>query len=227
MKEIDWYQNIINFTFLINRNRFKEISQCITFDDINTRDERKVTDKKFHKIRAIFDIFRQKLRSAYTPGLHLCIEETLYSFRGRCSHRQYMPKKPAKYGLKFNNIVCCKSAYLLDTIPYLGKSNEEDPNAKNLGQKLVESLSEFYNGSKRCVTMDNFFTSIPMAKKLYSNDLSIIGTLRQNKSEIPQSFLSDKSKVLHSSQFAYDSYMTLVSYTPKVKRLIFLTINYK
>ena len=86
-------------------------------------------------------MFRQNIRSAYTPGAYLCIDETLYSYRGRCSHRQYMLKKPAKYGLKFNNIVCCESAYLLDTIPYLGKSNEDDPNAKNLGQKLVESLS--------------------------------------------------------------------------------------
>ena len=176
-----------------------------------------MNDKKFFKIRVIFELFRQNIRTAYTPGGHLCIDETLYSYRGRCSHRQYMPKKPAKYGLKFNNIVCCKSAYLLDTVPYLGKSNEDDPNAKNLGQKIVESLSEFYFGSNRCVTMDNFFTSIPMAKKLYSMNMSIIGTLRQNKVEIPQSFLGDKKKKLNSSQFAYDSFMTLVSYSPKVK----------
>ena len=86
-------------------------------------------------------MFRQKIRSAYTFGAYLCIDETLDSYRGRCSHMQYMPKKPAQYGFKFNNIVCCESAYLLDTIPYLGKSNEDDPNAKNLEQNLVESLS--------------------------------------------------------------------------------------
>ena len=45
-------------------------------------------------------------------------------------------------------------------MPYLGKYNEDNPNAKNLGQKLVESLSQFYYGSNRCVTMDNFFTSV-------------------------------------------------------------------
>ena len=61
-----------------------------------------------------------------------------------------MPKKPAKYGLKYNSIVCVDYAYLLDTLPYLGKSSENEPNAKNLGQKLVESLSENYFGTKRC-----------------------------------------------------------------------------
>ena len=64
--------------------------------------------------------------------------------------------------------------------------------------------------------MDNFFTSLPMAKNLYSNGLSIIGTLRHNKTEIPPSFLEDKTKELYSSQFAFDRFMTLVSYTPKV-----------
>ena len=71
-------------------------------------------------------------------------------------------------------------------MPYLGKSNEDDPNGKNLGQKIFESLSQFYSGSNRCVTMDNLFTSVSMAKKLYSLNMSIIGLLRQNKVEIPQ-----------------------------------------
>ena len=64
-------------------------------------------------------MIRQNIRSAYT-------------FQGRCSHRQYnMPKKPAKYIFKFKNIICCESSYLLDTIPSLGKSNENDQFAKN------------------------------------------------------------------------------------------------
>ena len=43
--------------------------------------------------------------------------------------------------------------------------------------------------------------------------------IKQNKIEIPSSFLADKTKNIYSTQFAYDSYMTLVSYTPKVKDL--------
>jgi len=65
--------------------------------------------------------------------------------------------------------------------------------------------------------MDNYFTSIPLAEKLFENNFAIIGTLRSNKAELPISFLADKSKELYSSQFAFDSFLTLVSYTRKVK----------
>jgi hypothetical protein len=65
--------------------------------------------------------------------------------------------------------------------------------------------------------MDNFFTSIPMALKLYEKNLAIIGTLRQNKPQIPEIFLPNTTKELFSSQFAFDQNLTLVSYTRKVK----------
>ena len=51
----------------------------------------------------------------------MCVDETLFGFLGHSAYRQYMPNKPAKYGLKYNNLVCCASSYLLDSLPYLGK----------------------------------------------------------------------------------------------------------
>ena len=44
-----------------------------------------------------------------------------------------------------------------------------------------------------------FFTSIPMAKKLFKNGLTIICTLRHNKLEIYDSFLEDRRKEIYSS----------------------------
>jgi hypothetical protein len=54
-----------------------------------------------------------------------------------------------KYGQRFNNIVDVETSYLLETNPYLGKSTDLDKNATNLGQKCVESLSEYYNHTNR------------------------------------------------------------------------------
>ena len=90
-----------------------------------------------------------------------------------------MPKKPAKYGLKYNCIVDVESAYLLDCNPYLGMLNgirETDS-----GLKIVKKLCKEYYGSHRNVTMDNFFTSVPLADDMFIKDLSLIGTLRANK----------------------------------------------
>jgi len=55
------------------------------------------------------------------PGTNTCIDEQLYSYRGRCAFKQYMPSKPAKCGIKFWSFVGVKSGYLLDTNIYLGK----------------------------------------------------------------------------------------------------------
>ena len=61
------------------------------------------------------------------------------------------------------------------TIPYLGKSNPNEKQAKNVGENIVLDLCKEYFGSDRCVTCDNFFTSVPLAIKLYENKLSMIG----------------------------------------------------
>jgi hypothetical protein len=100
-------------------------------------------------MRIFYNIFRSNIRAAFTLGKHMTIDETLYAYRGHCSHRQFIKSKPAKYGLKYNNIVDTKTAYLLDSNPYLGRSNPLDKNANNLGQKIVESLSEFYYETNR------------------------------------------------------------------------------
>ena len=100
-------------------------------------------------MRFIYDLFGNHIRAALTPGRHLAIDETLYAFRAHCAHRQFKKTKPARNGQKYNNIVDVETTYLLDTNPYLGKSNALNKNETNVGQKCVESLSEFFYGTKR------------------------------------------------------------------------------
>ena len=57
---------------------------------------------------------------------------------------------------------------------------------------MVENLSKRFFNAFRCIAMDNYFSSIPLPKKLFLYKISLIGTLRSNKNEIPESFLADK-----------------------------------
>jgi hypothetical protein len=127
-----------------------------------------------------------------------------------------MPSKPNKYGLKYFNIVDVETAYLLDTIPYVSKSADNDTNTTECGKKMVETLARQFFGSNRIIGCDNYFTSIPLAKTLYENKLGIIGTVRSNKNEVPEDFLANKHKEVDSSLFAFDNELTLTSYCPKV-----------
>ncbi len=105
------------------RNRFQLIISRITFDDVTTREIRKTN--KFFKMDEIFNIFKQNIK-LIEPSQNLCVDEELYAFRGRCPFRQYMPKKPNRYGIKYWCLVDVAESYLLDVSVYLGKANANE-----------------------------------------------------------------------------------------------------
>ena len=110
-------------TVCMSRSRFSLISRKICFDQFSIRSERSIIDPKFYKMRTVFNMFKLNCEKGLIPGSNLCIDEQLYSFRGRCAFKQYIPSKPAEYGIKFWALVDCDSGYLLDTDVYLGKIN--------------------------------------------------------------------------------------------------------
>ena len=59
------------------RDRFKVISRCVTFDEIESRETRKESDPKFFKMRSLFDMFRKNIRSALIPGYMVTVDEIL------------------------------------------------------------------------------------------------------------------------------------------------------
>ncbi|XP_038045139.1 piggyBac transposable element-derived protein 4-like [Patiria miniata] len=125
--------------------RFQDILTLLRFDDKRTREGRKKNDK-FAPIRGIFDDFAESCRRHYSAGEFITVDEQLVAFRGRCPFRQYMPKKPAKYGIKFwlcVDVDMC-SHYVLNIFPYLGKQAEGTQT--NLGSKVVKDLVQpLYN----------------------------------------------------------------------------------
>lgn len=70
--------------------------------------------------------------------------------------------------------------------------------------------------------MDNWFTSVPLAKELLQDPhkLTIVGTIRSNKREIPSKLLQPRQT--RSSMFCYDGNCTLVSFRPKKNKNVLL-----
>lgn len=67
----------------------------------------------------------------------------------------------------------------------------------------------------RNITTDNFFTSVPLAEHLLEKGLTIVGTLRQNKPDIPAVLKSSWSSEVHSTEFGFNDSMTKISYVRK------------
>jgi hypothetical protein len=208
------------FKATMGRSRFEKIISSLRFDDKTTREERKGKDK-FAAIREVWSDFQDNLQKCFTPGSYVTIDEQLLSFKGKCPFRQYMPKKPDKYGLKFWLCVDVQSYYVFNALPYIGRQSDEKRQS-HVGTNVVLELVKPLSGSYRNITVDNFFTSVPLAKELQMKNLTIIGTLRKNKAEIPIEFQSNKKREIRSSLFGFQDDLTLVSFVPKANKAVLL-----
>ncbi|UYV68512.1 hypothetical protein LAZ67_6000005 [Cordylochernes scorpioides] len=106
----------------------------------------------------------------------------------------------------------------------LEEKNPEGPyNVSNSPSDVVERLCEPIKGTGRNVTMDNWFTSYSLALKLLQQyRLTIVGTLKRNKKEIPSEFVISRGRNVHTSVFGFQSEMTLLSYKPKENKVVLM-----
>lgn len=109
----------------------------------------------------------------------------LESFRGRCNFRVYMKNKPAKYRIRIFLLACARTFYTSNMEVYVGTQPDGPYSVDNSGMSVVERLVEPISGTNRNVTVDNWFTSLPLCEKLLvDHHLTLVGTVRKNKKEI-------------------------------------------
>ena len=115
-----------------------------------------------------------------------------------------------------------KSKYMLNAEVYLGKGT----NTKGLGlaEYFIMNLAIPIFGSNRNVTMDNWFTFIPVAKKLLQTpyEITIVGTLRKNKPEIPSDMLEVRKENSENAKFCFDDKLIMLSYQSKPHKNVIL-----
>ena len=87
---------------------------------------------------------------------------------------------------------------------------------------MVERLISHLKGTCRSLTMDNWYTSYTLAMSLLQDKITLVGTLKKNKREIPAEFLPNKQKPISSSMFGFQKHATLVSFTPKKNKSVVL-----
>ena len=198
--------------------RFKTFLANARFDDKSTRTVRQQADK-LAAIRELFDAFVEKSNNLYNPSPFVCVDETLVGFRGRCSFRVYIPSKPARYGIKVWSLCDCGTNYVCNLQVYLGKEGESAEQRQ--GERVVKDLTLRLYGSGRNVTTDNFFTSYNLAQFLLTKQLTLLGTVRKNRREVPHELVPSK-RAEYESVFAFTKDTTMVSYAPRKNKTVLL-----
>lgn len=205
----------------MSETRFRFLIRCLRFDDIRTRKERKEFDK-LAPIREVFEIFLANFQNNFIPSEFVTVDEQLLAFRGRCPFKQYIPNKPAKYGIKTFALVDAKTSYTLNLETYVGTQPDGPYKLSNSAEDIVLRLVHPVGGTNRNITGDNWFSSIPLTNKLLQKRLTYVGTLRKNKREIPVEFLPNKRKEENSSVFGFQENITMVSFCPKKNKSVIL-----
>ncbi|XP_035206542.1 piggyBac transposable element-derived protein 4-like [Stegodyphus dumicola] len=209
------------FRKTMSYKRFTFLLRCLRLDNVNDREARRQLDK-LAAVRDFFSDFNKKCQEIYSVSEYVTIDEKLEKFRGRCAFRQYMPKKPAKYGIKLFAVVDARTYYTYNMEIYAGKQSDGPFKVDYSPSEIVKRLCAPLFGSGRNITMDNWYTSYPLAKELLSKKLTVVGTLKKNKAVIPAEFLETKKREVYSSMFGFQKDMTLVSYVPKKSKCVVL-----
>lgn len=209
------------FNDTMARNRFTELLRYLRFD---CRSERNSQDK-FAPLRQVFEEIVTKFRANYSSGSELTVDEQLVSFRGRCPFKMFIPSKPGRYGIKLWALCDSKTYYCLNLQPYVGRVG--DVPERGQGQRVVLQLTDFLTGSGRHIYMDNFFTSLSLARSLLGRQITMTGTIRRNKTELPNEMMPDATREQFTSIFGFQDKVTIVSYVPKKnKAVILLSTNH-
>lgn len=212
------------FRCTMSKERFLYLLNALRFDDPSTRKERQKSDPGA-AISEIFDQFIKNCQEHYSLGEYVCIDEMLVAFRGKSKFKIYMPKKPAKYGLKIMAMTDARTNYLSNAFLYVGKDcygktlNERERQLRKPTQSVLR-LVEPIVGSNRNVTADDWVSSLELVKELKKKQLTYVGTLNKNKVEIPVEFLPRQDRDVQSSLYGFTEDITLMSFVPKEKKAV-------
>ncbi|KAK6177150.1 hypothetical protein SNE40_015310 [Patella caerulea] len=166
----------------MSRRRYESLSRYLHITDPNNENK----EDKLCKARPFIDTLQDKFPKLFGPGPALSIDEAMIKYNGRIKWKQYMPKKPTKWGMKLWCLCDASTGYCLKFDVYTGRSDEDAPD-KGLAYQVVMGLMEKFILSNHQLFCDNFFTSLDLVRDLKDADTYYCGTVRKNRKGLPKS----------------------------------------
>lgn len=187
---------------VMTASRYKKIIENLHCNDNETQPPKSDPNyDKLHKVKPLLESLNENVRRIYQPSSIVTVDESI-PFKGRYVLKQYMPKKPVKWGYKVwclcdsltgqlifslrkqsapvtKKYKSLKSGFVIAFFVYTGK--EDSPRNMTLGEKVVTKLVEaakIKRGS--LVVMDNFFSSCSLFENLIARETFACGTVKGN-----------------------------------------------
>ena len=163
---------------LFSRDRFLMLLKYLHFSNKSNQ----VEGDRLHKIKPVINELRKKFKLLIIPYKNVCIDESLFLWKGRLAFKQFIPTKRHRFGIKVFVICDCQTGVVLDFIVYAGSSTEFKLD-KNLGKSgsVVMTLMKPYLNKGHSLFLDNWYTSPRLFEKLHEFKTGACGTVRKNR----------------------------------------------
>lgn len=210
------------FSKVLPQERFLLLCKFIHF-----KDDRNVTSgSKISKIENIMKNIQYKCKNLYIPTQDIYIDECLLLWKGRLSCKQYIPFKRSSFGMKFYVLCESQSGYIWNFCVYTGKNTDYGKNYSQYktATRIVLELCHGLLGQGYRVYLNNWYTSIELAQKLCTCKTDIIGTMRQQRLDVPSDI---KTTLLKKGQYIarYNNKIMLLKWRDKRDVLLLSTIH--
>jgi hypothetical protein len=147
---------------------------------------------KVRQVRWLVDEIWDACMREWQLGKFLTIDKMMVRYKGiYCPIRQYMPKKPEKWRIKFWVLADSGSKFIYCFEIYCGKNLEAKVRFQFLHAEggatygVVMKLLASLEGRGHCVVIDNYFSFVLLFRDLASKGIYATGTIRSNRIGIP------------------------------------------
>jgi hypothetical protein len=169
----------------MSRDDFDTMSRFIHFDDNAQLITNRKDDKydALYKVRPLLDILRSQCLKV-EPLQKQSIDEQIIPFKGKHGLKQYLPKKPKKWGFKVIFRCCAETGFVHDFVLYNGKGPdlaEAESCGYQPGDFVVLLCKSLPLHLTYLVYFDNWFNFPELHLKLRQMGIHSIGTLRSNR----------------------------------------------
>ena len=159
------------------------------------------------------------LHLSASPWMKACC-----AFAAGARSRCYLPSKPGRYGILFRTAADANQRYFWKLWSYSGRPEapEQAPPFVQLDgvNETVRYLLQEVIRSGRNVTLDRFYTSVPLAGELAAERLIVVGTLNKNRKLLCDELKNPQNREPGSSMFAFRNGVTLTSHCPKPRKIV-------
>ncbi|XP_068089438.1 piggyBac transposable element-derived protein 4-like [Hyperolius riggenbachi] len=202
-QQMYWTKNPIHcipiYSAKISRCRFQMLLTCLHFsnndDDVGTDNP---AHNRLFKLRPFIDHLNKVFAEAYVPEQKIAIDESLIPYHGRLAIKQYIPSKRSRYGIKLYKLCESGSGYTFKLKIYEGKDSLIEPPGRppymGTTERIVLDLLNPLLHQGYHLYVDNFYTSVPLFKHLFSVQTPACGTVRANRKGLPAEVVHKKLK---------------------------------